>query len=260
MKKHFILISFLPLIVLTQSMTAQEALTPTISTERPSVGSGPDLVPPFWILVENGLGIKSSSASFQVDGSETMIRYGLSKRLEIRFAPPSLVQSSSSTGFFQQDGSVTVKTPLPTVSEWHTAFSGGYTIPLASKGQGSGSWDPTLLLTTSHSWARRWTTGATWNTYWTSVPGSGRTRSHQAAFDIGWNASSTKSTFAEYAPLFNSDMSQAGYTADVGVAWIRNSLQQWDARVGYTRTGPDGAVVAGLGYSFMLPQRMFLLR
>ena len=199
-----------------------------------------------------------SHDSADIDGTETLIRYGLTRWLELRLNPTNVTKSVSSPSLPRGDGSMTVKVPVPAPKSWPLAFVGGYTIPVGSDGLSSGSWDPTLMLTTTHTWGGHVTTGITWNRYWTSVPGSTRTRSDQAAFDIGRNTSKTTSAFAEWAPLYSSDPSQAGYTGDAGVAWTRSPLQQWDARIGYTQAGSSGAIIAGVGYSFMRPLPPFL--
>ena len=233
---------------------AQESALPTISTERPSVGAGPDLVRPGWMVVENGIGVSRAGGSWAFDGTETMIRYGLNSRLELRLSPTDLDTEIGALHMRREDGGVSIKTPLPSWKAMPVALIVGSTIPVASSGHGSGAWDPTFALTTVHSVSSRLNVGATWNVYWTSSPEAERARSQQWAFDAGFATSATTSTFVEWAPLVSTDASKRGYTADAGWSWTRHGMRQWDVRAGYSRSGTTAGMVGGVGYSLMLPR------
>ena len=230
---------------------AQEATAPSISTDRPAVATGTDLVAPSWIIVENGLGIKSSTGSLTLDGGETLIRYGLSRRVELRWAPANATNTISGT-MQLQDGGLSTKLSLPSTAKWPVSSVIGVTTPTGSHDETSGAWDPEVLLTLSHTWGWRINSNISYNVFWTSSPTARRSRGEQLAVCTGWSATPRIGTYVEWAPVYESDPSQAGYTVDTGITYTRGPLRQWDMRVGYTKADMTGSVIAGIGYSFML--------
>ena len=242
------------LLLPTRSGSAQTESPSALSTDRPSIAAGSDVVSASWVIIENGFGFHRSKPSSSVDATESLIRYGLGRGVELRWSVPVFTRSSLSPRVVRSDGAIGMKTRLPSRANWPIAAIGGYSVPMASRGQGSGAWDPTLLMTCSHAWTPHLFSVATYNLYWTSSPSGPRQKSSQYAFEMGWTNSSGITGYLEAAPLRSSDATQAGYTADAGALWMRTPRVQWDVHAGLTRAGSTKQLIGGVGLSFLLPK------
>ncbi len=229
---------------------AQEAAQPTISTDRPSVGTGTDLVPLHWFVSENGASLTAPGGTLTVDGPENLVRFGAFKDVELRWSSPS-VQKSSGVGIQRQDASFGSKIHLPAPKSW--PLSGVLTLsaPIGSAGVTSGGWDPGVLLAASHAWGPRLSTFASANFAWVSGVGRGRENVDQLATFTTWALNGRTTGYAEFAPLLSRDPAIQAYTSDAGVMWLIGKRVQLDVRVGSTVDSKGVHPIVGAGYSFL---------
>jgi hypothetical protein len=145
------------------------------------------------------------------------------------------------------------KIRLPAAAAWPVSAVVSLSAPAGSPGIGSGGWDPSILLTTSHIFTPRFSTFESANVAWTSNGAAGRERNTQAAFDGLWSVSSKLTAYAEWAPLFERDPGGFASTGDAGLLWVATPRLQLDARVGaiHGNVGNFSAVV-GAGCSFSM--------
>jgi hypothetical protein len=230
---------------------AQDVTQPTISTDRPSIGTGTDLVPSHRVVVENGFGLAFGAGSTTVDWSEDLVRFGVNSRIELRTMLPVMQHTAGLPGIQRQDAVMGAKIRLPAASGWPVSAVASLSAPAGTPGVGSGGWDPSILLTTSRVWTSRFSTFDSAGVAWTSNGSAGRERNTQAAFDGLWSLSSKLTAYAEWAPLFERHPGGFGSTSDAGLLWLATPRLQFDVRAGAVMgsNGTLGAVV-GAGCSF----------
>ena len=248
------LASSLPLSGAAQNVSleiAQETPQPTISTDRPSVGTGTDLVPRHWIVSENGASLTAPGGTLTVDGPENLVRVGAFQDVELRWSSPSVQRSQGVPGAQRQDASFGAKIHLPAPKAW--PLSGVLTLsaPIGSPGVTSGGWDPAGLIAASHVWGPRLSTFASANFAWVSGPGRGRENVDQLATFTTWAVNSKTTAYAEFAPLLSRDPGIQSYTSDAGVMWLVGKRAQVDIRAGSTVDSKGVHPVVGFGYSFL---------
>jgi hypothetical protein len=230
-----------------------------ISTDRPSVGTGPDLVPAHRVIVENGIawavdrGATRSPVTF--DGPETLLRVGVSRDLELRATLPNYEHTFGTGAYARQDFGLSAKIHLPSSEKLPLGAILGTTAPTGSVGVTAGGWDPSALFCTSHVFTPRLGSFASADVTWAGGGAAGRQTVTQLAFAGLWNTTATVSNFIEYAPLFSTGAESSGYTLDTGVLWIVHRFIQFDIHAGRSWAGAHAVTVAGLGFSFSARRR-----
>lgn len=233
------------------SANAQEIVAP-ISTERPSVGYSPDLVPPHSIQIENGVGLLLESNKSVLDLPESLIRLGLTRNLELRFltknenykwprdvGTPSLQSSDPSLslkvglgGHFPLDP----KAAIVSVS-----------MPLGGAAWTSGSYDPGIAFIWAQTMKKN---------YFFNEIGAATSTNHQGLRCVTWSPSisggrsfsASLSGFIEYAPAILADKSSL-YIVDAGLNLSHKSLSQFDIRSGYQKDATGYHALLSIGYS-----------
>jgi hypothetical protein len=228
----------------------QQTEPPVISTDRPSVGTGPDLVPVHRMIEENGITWSTTRGGTTVDGPEMLVRFGVSKDLELRALPPNFERAPGQPGTEETDFGVSAKVHLPSAPSLPVSLIVGTTAPTGSRTVTAGGWDPSGLVTTSHAWSPRFGSFASADVTWAGGGPNPRQAVTQLAFDGLWNTSATVTTYVEAAPLFSTEAHSSGGTADAGVLWVIRREIQLDVRAGRSWTGSTVATVAGVGFSF----------
>jgi hypothetical protein len=92
----FILAGVPPLHGLDQSPSV-DALGP-IATDRPAVTNSSVVVPAGSLQVENGFLETSSQGQIVLDGPESLVRFGVAKRTELRFTVPDYFHNLNAGG------------------------------------------------------------------------------------------------------------------------------------------------------------------
>jgi len=230
---------------------AQETPQPTISTDRPSIGTGTDLVPSHWFVAENGASLNAPGGTLTVDGPENLVRFGASKYVELRWSSPSVQKSSGVSGIQRQDASFGAKIHLPSGHAWPLSAVATLSAPIGSPGVTSGGWDPAGLLAVSHAWGPRLSTFASAN--FASVSGAGRgcENADQLSTFTTCAFSGKATGYAEFAPLLSRDPGIQAYTSDAGLMWLVGKRIQLDVRAGSTVDSKGVHPVVGFGYSVL---------
>jgi hypothetical protein len=240
------------LAVIPRHGNAQESAVPAISTERPTVGDSPDLIPADSLQIENGLGLSFQRAQYTLDLPESLIRYGVTEHLEIRFQTSDEVLQPQTTpgsaSWQSMDPAVSVKALLG-VPNGLRPRSGilALSFPEGGPTWTSGSYDPSATLIWTQALHKSYflneVAGATLTTL------SGARRANWAPSIAGGRAFSESLTgFAEYAPTVLPN-GQFEYVVDGGFALVRGKLTQIDVRTGYLRDSAGYHTLFSLGYS-----------
>jgi hypothetical protein len=232
----------------------QEA-TP-ISTDRPSVGSGTDLVPVRSTQIESGISFTHDGATNTADGPESLMRIGFSSRVELQATLPNTHWPGALPGLRYSDFSLGAKVKIGSDTQpWPLAVVGSLSFPTGSVELSSGGFDPTLLVATGRALPRNFQFSASANLTSLSTNGNPRVALSQMAASLGWCARPTLCLFAESAPFVSSAPASSGWTSDGGMSLRIAPLVQLDWRAGVTVENGDRSTFLSLGYSVRRDRR-----
>jgi len=247
-------VSYLP------ACQAQEAETPPISTDRPSVATGTDLVPVHSLQFESGAAWTrdqaadgtSGSQAF-ADGPQTVVRFGLTRHVELQATLPNLHWPASTPGLQYDDLALGTKLKIGGDNRgWPVALVGTLSLPSGSDERTSGAVDPSVLAAVQHNLPHNLQLSASANLTSLSTNGGPRVAQSQVAFDLGWCAHNTTCFSAEAAPFFSTAQNANGTTLDGSMTQRLAPRIQLDGAVGTTLVNGYRTVFVILGYSFRL--------
>src|ERR1700727_1129814 len=119
-----------------------------ISTDRPAVTNSSVVVPAGSLQVENGFLETSSQGQSVLDGPESLVRFGVATRTELRFTLPDYfhnLTSSDGSGF--GDVAIGVKQQLgPTPGKFDVSVILFLSFPTGANGVSSGGYDPGMQV------------------------------------------------------------------------------------------------------------------
>jgi Putative MetA-pathway of phenol degradation len=237
---------------MTTAGLAQNAELPTISTERPTVGYSPDMIPAGSFQIENGAGLSQQRGRYVADLPESLVRFGLTNRVEARFLTSDVLYQSShaagSDGLESADVTLSAKllvrgpnSPLP-----KTAVL-ALNIPTGGSSYTSGSYDPGLTTIWTQAIAGGYFVNEVAGAMLTTLNGARRAEwAPSVAF--GRALSPTLTGFGEYAPTMVPGLC-AAHVIDGGLALTRGKLQQFDVRTGYLKDVQGSHALISMGYS-----------
>ncbi len=232
--------------------TEQVEVADPISTERPTVGPSPDLIPAGSLQIETGANLSTQGSDYVADLPESLLRIGVSKHWEVRLLASNMTyQPSHAVGASRlgtQDSGISTKVLIsgPNSVLPKSALL-NLSMPTGGKGITSGSYDPMLAMiwtqTIRHGYFLNEVAQATVTTYY------GARRSIWAPSLAGGRSLTAHLTgFAEYAPTPLPDHT-VPYAVDGGIAYVAGKLQQFDCRTGYTKDADGLHALISVGYS-----------
>jgi hypothetical protein len=240
----FSLIAYCPL------SRAQKIDILPISTDRPSVGSGTDLVPVGAMQFENGVSWTRDQGSSSIDGPESLIRIGLSERVELQATLPNMQRPGVSSGVGFNDSGVGVKVKIGSdARKWPLAIVGSMSFPTGSVDLTSGGVDPAILVAVGHTLPLNLQFSGSANLTSLSSKGQGRVARSQMAFSLNWCANPRTCFFGEAAPYVSTAQTASGWTYDGGMTLRVAPLLQVDWRAGTTVQDGDSSIFVSVGYS-----------
>jgi hypothetical protein len=232
---------------------APDATAPgPISTDRPAVTNSSVVVPSGSLQAENGFLETTSQGQSIVDGPETLVRFGVARRSELRFTAPDYFRNlntgdTSASGF--GDFAFGVKQQLgPTPGRFDLSVILFLSFPTGAKIVSSGGYDPGLQVPWSRSLSAKWTAAGMLSVYW---PTQGRTRNltGESTFLIDRQLTKPWDAFVEYA----GDFPETGgprHLLHFGTALKIAQQQQIDFHVGVGLSSAAVDHLVGIGYSF----------
>ncbi len=231
-------------IVAMRSFAMGDASSP-IATDRPAVTDSSIVVPVGSLQVENGF--TDSSDAAVLDGPESLFRFGVASRTELRLtAPDYFSQNSGPSGF--GDLALGMKQQLGPIHGFDISLVATLSLPTGARVISSHGYDPSVQAPWSRALSPNWTLAGMFSVYWPTV--SGR---HQATgettFLIDRQLSKNWDAFAEYAGDFPA---QGGprHLAHFGTAFRPTPHQQLDLHVGVGLSSAAVDRFIGVGYSF----------
>jgi hypothetical protein len=232
--------------------SAQESAVSPISTERPTSGYSPDVIPGGSLQVENGTGLNLQRRQFTADLPENFLRVGFFDRFEVRYQASNLLYSSQvapgssqwQTADTQVSGKLLVGRPNGLLPRSAVL---SLNIPTGAPAQTSGSYDPgTALIWTQslpHGWSLNEDAIATLTTL-----NHARRPTWAPSVLAGKALNEKVSLFAECAPVVMQNDSRV-WLVDGGFAILRRATQQIDFRSGYLKDNAGIHTLLSVGFS-----------
>jgi len=221
-----------------------------IATDRPAVTNSSVVVPPGSLQVENGFLETSSRGQSVVDGPESLVRFGIAKRTELRFTVPDYfhnLNTGGGSGF--GDFAFGVKQQLgPTPGKFDVSVILFLSFPTGASGVSSGGYDPRLQVPWSRALSANWTAAGMFSVYW---PTQGRTRNvtGESTFLFDRQLTEPWDAFIEYAGDFP-EVGGPRHLLHFGTALKVGKQQQIDFHVGVGLSSAAVDHLIGIGYSF----------
>ena len=245
-----LLLAALPLHAQDQSTPA--SASPEINTDRPAITDSSSVVPSGEILFENGFTETGNQGQEGFDFPETLLRYGLTSKTELRFTPPDYFQNFNTGAGYGSgwgDLSLGVKQQLMSSSSGFTAsliFS--LSFPTGARILSSHGYDPSLLLPWSHPISKNWTAAGMLSVAW-PTQGTSRNVTGQASFLLDRQNTSKWDTFIEYGGYYP-ERGGPQHILHVGGSYKLTPSQQLDFHFGFGLSAAAVGHFVGVGYSF----------
>jgi hypothetical protein len=246
----FILAGMVPLH--GQDQTVSAAAPGPIATDRPAVTNSSVVVPAGSFQAENGFLETGSQGQSIVDGPETLVRFGVATRTELRFTVPDYYHNLNTTGGLGSgfgDFAVGVKEQLgPTPGGFDVSAILFLSFPTGAHTVSSGGYDPGLQVPWSRALSAKSTAAGMFSLYW---PTQGRTRNltGESAFLIDRQLTGPWDAFVEYAGRFP-ESGGPQHLLHFGTALKVTKRQQLDFHVGVGLSSAAVDHFIGIGYSF----------
>lgn len=157
----FVALSSLP------SLLAAQELSRELITDRPDFTESPSAVPVGSAQVELGSTWERSAGSNVLSGPETLVRWGVLERLELRFVLPDYVDSEALDGW--GDAALGAKLELGRAGGWEAAVLGHASLGVG----GAHGFDGTaanVILAGGRDLGSAWSLGAQIDATWVSRP------------------------------------------------------------------------------------------
>ena len=236
-----------------QDQSASVVSPSTIATDRPAVTNSSVVVPAGSLQLENGFLETDSQGQSIIDGPETLVRFGVASRTELRFTAPDYYQNLNSTGGLGSgfsDFAVGVKEQLgPTLGGFDVSAILFLSFPTGAHTVSSGGYDGGVQLPWSRSLTAKWTAAGMFSLYW---PTQGRTRNvtGQSTFELDRQLTGPWDVFVEYAGSFP-ERGGPQHLLHFGTALKLAKRHQLDFHVGVGLSSAAADHFIGVGYSFL---------
>jgi hypothetical protein len=246
----FILAGMMPL--RGQDQPASAVAPGPIATDRPAITNSSVVVPAGSFQMENGFLETSNQGQSVVDGPETLVRFGVAKRTELRFTLPDYfynLNATGSSGSGFSDLAVGVKEQLgPTPGGFDVSAILFLSFPTGAHTVSSGGYDAGLQVPWSRALSAKWTTAGMFSLYW---PTQGRMRNltGEATFVLDRQVTGPWDVFVEYAGRFP-ERGGPQHLLHFGTALKIAKRHQIDFHVGVGLSSAAVGHFIGIGYSF----------
>jgi hypothetical protein len=222
----------------------------SIATDRPAITNSSVVVPDGSFQAENGFLETSSQGQSVLDGPESLVRFGVAKRTELRFTVPDYFYNLSASGGSGFGAfAFGVKEQLgPTPGKFDVSAILFLSFPTGANGVTSGGYDPGLQVPWSRALSANWTAAGMFSVYW---PTQGRTRNvtGESTFLLDRQLTKPWDAFVEYAGDFP-EVGAPRHLLHFGTALKISTRQQIDFHVGVGLSSATVDHIIGIGYSF----------
>ncbi len=238
-----------------QDQTGAHSTQPVINTDRPAITDSSVVVPRSDLLFENGFTETGNQGQRSFDFPETLIRFGLTSKTELRFTVPDYFQNFNAGRSFASgwgDVSLGMKQQLVATSAgFDASLIVMLSLPTEADGISSHGYDPQFLLPWSHPISKNWTSAGMFSLFW-PTQSAGRNLTGQPSFLLDRQITHRWDSFIEYA----GDFPQRGtpqHLLHLGTSLKITSNQQLDFHIGFGLSSAAVDHFIGFGYSFQVP-------
>jgi len=242
-------IALMSLLVFTISAPSQEITqAPAIVTDRPDVTESSIVLPKGSLQFENGVTWTNDHGDESADFTETLVRFGLSTRSELRVVIPNYVSdlsgSTASSGF--GDIALGAKQQLgPLHGQFDLSVIVALSLPTGAERISSHGFDPFIKFPWSRNLAKRWSIGGMQSFFWNTEDGR-RNPTWETTFLTEKEITTTWNAFLEYA----GDFAKSGGSKQIahfGTAYRITPTQQLDCHFGFglSRAAPHWFLAVG---------------
>jgi len=225
---------------------------PTINTDRPAITDSSVVVPSGALLFENGFTETGNEGQRSFDFPETLVRFGITSKTELRFGAPDYFQNvDNGRGFGSGWGDLSVGVKQQLVARdggFDIALIASLSFPTGADVISSHGYDPQLQLPWSHPISKNWTAAGMFSILW-PTEGAERNRTGQASFLLDRQLTSQLDAFIEYGGEFP----QRGgpqHIVHAGTSFKIKPNQQLDFHFGFGLSSAAVDHFIGFGYSF----------
>ncbi|HME32746.1 MAG TPA: transporter [Terriglobales bacterium] len=149
-----------------QNQTASDNTPPPIVTDRPTVTNSSIVVPSGSLQAENGFLETDRQGQNIADGPETLIRFSVAKKTELRFTAPDYYYNLNGGASGIRDLAIGIKQQLgPTRGGFDVSATLFLSFPTGADAISSGGYDPGLQVAWSHGLSSKWTAAGTLSLY-----------------------------------------------------------------------------------------------
>lgn len=239
-------------LVHAQDQNPQNGPTP-IATDRPAFTNSSVVVPKGSLQIENGFLETTTQGQRSFDFPESVLRFGVGEKTELRFTVPDYYQNfytGTSFGTGWSDLMLGVKQQLGPFHGFDVSLMVSLSLPTGGHSVTSHGYDPDVQLPWSRKLSSNWTAAGMLSVYW-PTQGSSRNTTGQATFLFDRQLAKPWDGFVEYV----ADLPQRGgpeHLLHFGTAYKLTPRQQLDFRVGVglSSAAPDHFI--GFGYSILI--------
>jgi Putative MetA-pathway of phenol degradation len=225
------------------------AATP-INTDRPAVTDSSVVVPAGSVQFENGFADTMSQGQQTFDVPETLMRFGVASKAELRLtAPDYFGEAGMSSGF--GDLAVGMKQQLgPAQAGFDVSLVLSLSVPTGARAISSHAYDPFVQLPWSRALSSSWTAAGMLSVYFPTEQDR-RNTTGEGTFLVDRQLTKTWDAFVEYAGDFP-ERGGPRQLAHFGTAWKPTPHQQLDLHAGWGLSAAAVDHFIGVGYSFRL--------
>jgi outer membrane putative beta-barrel porin/alpha-amylase len=224
---------------------------PELVTDRPDVTESSIVIPKASLQAENGVAWTDDHGQRTFDVSETLLRFGVSARTELRLGVPNylfgLHGRNSPSGF--ADVSIGVKQQLgPLPGRFDLSVIAAVSIPTGADRTTSHGYDPFVKFPWSKELKNGWSFGGMQSVFW-NTQGTRRNATWEPTFYLEKQIREPWDVFAEYA----GDYSQRGGPRQLihfGTAYKVTPKNQIDFHFGFGLSHATPSQFFAAGYSF----------
>jgi len=223
-----------------------------IATDRPAITDSSDAVHSGYLVFENGFAETRNQKQNSFDFPETLARFGLTDKTELRLNVPDYFQNSNTGSGFGSgwgDLSLGVKQQLLTKEEgFDASLVVALSCPTGAKIISSHGYDPTLQLPWSRGISKNWTAAGMFSLSW-PTEGARRNLTGQVSALVDRQITTVWDAFIEYGGWYP-HRGGPEHVLHTGASYKIRSNQQLDFHFGVGLSSAAVDHFVGFGYSF----------
>jgi hypothetical protein len=224
-----------------------------IVTDRPDITESAIVVPVGSLQFENGFTWTSDHGKQSVDLSESLLRFGIFGRTELRLVLPNYLGNvcARSLGSGFEDLAIGLKQqlgPLPGGVDLSVIVA--LSFPSGGRDVSSGGYDPFVKFPWSKDLEHGWSFGGMQSLFWNTDDGK-RSRVWEPTFYVEKQITQPPDAFIEYAADY-AQRSESKQVAHIGTVLKLNATSQVDFHFGFGLNSATPSYFFAVGYSLRI--------